>query len=232
MAFWYDGFMNYFEKYREFPLTYTLIVLNVLVFLLATVSPSLEEPLYVNGVLQGFYVVVRDEHYRLLTSIFMHSGGTHIVMNMLSLYMVGRMVERLFSKSAYLSLYFLTAFFGAYASIYMHLEGQAVGASGAIFGLFGALAGFVLVHRQRMQEQFMQFMKDFGIILLINLGIGIAFPSVDISAHVGGLLSGIIGGMLLAKSPKLLPVFIIVSFVLFYMIDQYIYTLYATSYIY
>jgi rhomboid protease GluP len=140
----------------------------------------------------------------------------HIVMNMLSLYMVGTMVERLFSPMAYLSIYFTAGLVGSFASMYIHTTGWAVGASGAIFGIFGALAGFAWIYRQTMREQFMHFMKNFGVILLINLGIGLVFPSIDMSAHVGGLIAGLVGGMMIATNPRYLWAYLFVTALLLY----------------
>jgi rhomboid protease GluP len=221
--------MNYIDKFKESPLTYGLMAVCVIVFFIPLLNSAWDEPLYLFGVLHGYSVVVLGEFYRLGTSIFMHADAMHIVMNMLSLYMVGTMVEKLFSKVAYLSIYFVSALFGSFASIYMHLGGQAVGASGAIFGLFGALAGFAFVHRNTMRKQFMSFMKNFGVILLINLVIGFAFPSIDVSAHVGGLLAGIVGGLVIAKKPQYIWAYLGVSATLLILFFNYISTLYATA---
>jgi rhomboid protease GluP len=171
---------------------------------------------------------MRGELYRLFPSIFLHADAMHIVMNMVSLYIVGTMVEKLFSKSAYLGIYFASALFGSFASIYMHLGGQAVGASGAIFGLFGALAGFAFVHRNTMRNQFISFMKNFGVILLLNLVIGFVFPSIDISAHVGGLVAGMVGGFMIAKSPQYLWAYLVLSLLLLWLSYGYLTGLYAS----
>ena len=218
--------MNNLEKFKDIPLTYTLMAVSILLFLISTISDALAQTMFVTGALHGYSVVIKGELYRLVSSIFLHSGGMHIIMNMLSLYMVGKMVERLFSKTAYLSLYFISAFVGSFASIYMHLDGVAVGASGAIFGLFGALAGFVFVHKNRMGAQFKAFMKDFGIILLINLGIGFAVPSIDVSAHVGGLVAGVVGGFVIAKNPKFIWGYVVTSLLLLVVVYNYLASVY------
>lgn len=210
------------KEFREYPLTYSLIIINIVIFLLPIVVPSLEESIYQEGALSGYWVVSEGELYRLVTSLFLHSGGMHIVMNMLSLYMVGRMIEKLFSKFAYVILYFTTAFFGSFASMLMHPNSWAVGASGAIFGLFGALAGFAFVHRNTMREQFMAFMKDFGVILLINLVIGFVIPSIDVSAHVGGLVAGMVGGFMIAQRAWFVWGYLTVSLLLLMLTFQYI----------
>ena len=219
--------MNYITKFKEYPLTYTLMTISIVAFLLGQLFVSIDEYFYYNGVLQGYSVVVKGELYRLVTSTFLHADGLHIIMNMLSLYIIGTMVEKLFTKSAYLTLYFITAFFGSFTSIYMHLNGQAVGASGAIFGLFGALAGFAFVHRVTMKAQFMAFMKNFGVILVINLVIGFVFPSIDVSAHVGGLVAGMIGGFIIAKNPRHIWLFLGGSMGLLWVSYEYLATLYA-----
>lgn len=188
---------------------------------------SWNEPFYQYGALNGYFVVAKGEWYRLLTSLFLHSGATHIVMNMLSLYIVGTMVERLFSASSYLGIYFISALFGSFVSIYVHPTGWAVGASGAIFGIFGALAGFAWLHRKTMQKQFMEFMRSFGLILVINFVIGIVFPSIDMSAHIGGLIAGMIGGFFVAKNPTYIWIYLSVSLVILIGFYNYLPALYA-----
>jgi len=219
--------MNYFNKFKAYPLTYSLMAISIVLFLLGQLSPTLNEYLYMNGVLHGYSVVVKGEWSRLFISIFLHSSAMHIVMNMLSLYMVGTVVEKIFSKRAYLGIYFVSALIGSFSSIYVHLGGQAVGASGAIFGLFGALAGFAFVHRITMREQFMSFIKDFGVILLINLVIGFVFPAIDVSAHVGGLVAGMVGGFMIAKNPKYLWAYVGIALVLVWLSYGYLPELYA-----
>ncbi len=222
--------MNNFEKFKEYSLTYTLIAISTVVFILGQLFTGLDEYFYYNGVLHGYSVLIKGELHRLFSSLFLHADMMHIMMNMLSLFMVGQMVEKLFSKSAYLSIYFIAGLFGSFSSIYMHPNGIAVGASGAIFGLFGALAGFAFVHRDTMQEQFMNFMKNFGLILVINLAIGLIFPRIDISAHVGGLLAGIVGGFMIAKNSKYLWIYLMVSLGLLWISSFYLIGLYAKVY--
>ena len=221
--------MNYTNKFKENPLTFGLMAISIIVFILGQIFASLDEYLYYNGVLHGYSVIVKGELYRLFTSTFLHADAMHILMNMVSLYIVGTMVEKLFSKTAYLGIYFTSAFFGSFTSIYMHLDGQAVGASGAIFGLFGALAGFAFVHRNTMRNQFISFMKNFGVILLINLAIGFIFPSIDVSAHVGGLVAGMIGGFVIAKQSTYIWAYFLVSILLLWLSHEYISTLYALA---
>ena len=196
--------------------------------MLSTLGVSWQNSIFEFSAIQGYRVVMEGELYRLLTSMFVHNDMLHITMNMLSIYMVGRMVERLFSPWAYLSLYFISGLFGSFAYMSLSLLGGAVGASGAIFGIFGALAGFAFVHRRTMQGEFMQFMRDFGIILVINFFIGVIFPSIAMSAHIGGLVAGIIGGIIVAKNAKYLSIFIVVSIGILVGVYNYLPSLYVS----
>jgi rhomboid protease GluP len=126
--------------------------------------------------------------------MFLHGGMTHILLNMISLYIVGRIAEELFSRGDYLLLYWVTGIVGAGVSVAMHPEGLSVGASGAIFGIFGAIAGYALAHRHALGDRFRRFMREFGTVLVLNLILGFSIPGIDMSAHIGGLIVGFVGG--------------------------------------
>lgn len=206
------------NRFQEAPLTYTLIVVCVALFGLSVWTGGSVESLPLKslvdlGALYGPFVVFKSEWWRLLSAMFLHGGMTHILMNMVSLYIVGRAVERYFAPQAYISLYLFSGLFGGMASLYMHPMSVGVGASGAIFGLFGALAGFFLAHRQQMASYTKAFMQDFGAILGLNLLLGVMVDSIDLSAHMGGLVVGLVGGYIIAKNPKWVWAFSAVSLV-------------------
>jgi rhomboid protease GluP len=192
----------------RYKLTYALIALNVIVYLFSAfyshdiVDMNLET-LVDMGALFGPYTVQQGEWWRLFTAMFLHGGMTHILMNMFSLYIVGRAAEMYFDTKSYLSIYLFSGLIGGLASLSIHPESVGIGASGAIFGVFGALAGFFLAHREKIRTHAKAFMKDFAIIIGINLVIGFSIPSVDVSAHIGGLFVGMLGGFLISKNPKL-----------------------------
>ena len=146
--------------------------------------------------------------------MFLHGGMTHLLMNMVSLYLVGRGAEMYFDTKSYLSIYFFSGIIGGLVSLYMHPASVGVGASGAIFGVFGALAGFFLAHRDSIASHSRAFMKDFSVIIIINLVIGFSIPSIDVSAHIGGLVIGFIGGFILSKDPKWISVYNILMILL------------------
>ncbi len=195
------------QEIVHYKLTYALILLNVLVYLIsAFFSHSLVdmnmETLVHMGALFGPYTVRQGEWWRVCSAMFLHGGMTHILMNMFSLYIVGRAAETYFDIKSYVSIYLFSGLIGGFASLSMHPQSVGVGASGAIFGLFGALAGFFLAHREKIHRHAQAFMKDFTLVIGMNLAIGFFIPAVDVSAHVGGLLVGMLGGFLLSKSPK------------------------------
>ncbi len=207
------------------------MLISIVLFIIPIISPQIEVPLYIAGALHGYEIFVEGQFYRFITSMFIHSGAMHIVMNVLSLYMIGQVLEKLFKPLTYLAIYFITGIIGSLLFLYINDDGQAVGASGAIFGMFGALAGFAWVHRKTMHDEFMRFMRSFGIILLINFALGLAIPEIAMSAHIGGLISGIISGIIMAKNPNYLWAYLVGSSIFIFLSYNYIASLYATSFL-
>lgn len=213
-----------FKKYR---ITYSIIILNLIVYIFSSLfSQDIIDmdiqTLVDMGALYGPLTVLKGEWWRLFTAMFLHAGMTHLLMNMFSLYLIGRGAEMYFDTKSYLSIYLFSGLLGGLASLYMHPVSVGIGASGAVFGVFGALAGFFLAHREKIQEHTKAFMKDFTIIIGINLVIGFSIPSVDVSAHVGGLLVGVIGGFALSKNPKWISVYSVTMVLLIIAISSYL----------
>ncbi|WP_456391618.1 rhomboid family intramembrane serine protease [Nitratifractor sp.] len=146
-------------------------------------------------------LVGQGEWWRLLSAMFLHGGMEHLALNMVSLFIVGRMMELYFSRSVYLLLYLLSGIVGFLVSMAVHPMTVSIGASGAIFGIFGAIGGLVLFHRRRLGERYRLFMREFGAVLGLNLIFGIVVPGIDMSAHIGGLSVGLVGGYLASKTP-------------------------------
>lgn len=218
-----------FKKYR---ITYSIIILNLIVYILSSffsqdIIDMDIQTLVDMGALYGPFTVLKGEWWRLFTAMFLHAGMTHLLMNMFSLYLIGRGAEMYFDTKSYLSIYLFSGLLGGLVSLYIHPVSVGIGASGAIFGVFGALAGFFLAHRERIQEHTKAFMKDFAIIIGINLVIGFSIPSVDVSAHAGGLLVGFIGGFVLSKNPKWILAYSIAMVLLMIAIGSYLPTQYV-----
>ena len=156
----------------------------------------------------GPAVVMGGQWWRLLSAMFLHGGMEHLALNMVSLFIVGRMMESYFGRAAYLAIYFASGMMGFLFSLFVHPVVVAIGASGAIFGLFGAIGGFALFHRRRLGERYRIFMKEFGAVLGLNLILGLVIPGIDMSAHVGGLVLGFVGGYLAIQSLRALLAFL------------------------
>jgi len=220
------------KDFRKYKITYTLIILNLIVYVVSAFLSrdiiDMDLEILVNmGALFGPYTVLHGEWWRLFTAIFLHSGMTHLLMNMFSLYLIGRGAEMYFEKKSYIIIYIISGLMGGLLSQYMHPTSVGIGASGAIFGVFGAIAGFFLAFREKIQEQSKAFMKDFGVIIVINLVLGFSIPTVDVSAHIAGLVIGFIGGFMVSKNPKWIWIYLFTMVLLMFGIASYIYGQYA-----
>ena len=195
------------SELQRYPITYGIIGINILLYIFSAffsqdIVDMDMQTLVDMGALYGPLTVLKGEWWRLFTAMFLHGGMTHILMNMFSLYLIGRGVEMYFDTRSYLIIYLFSGLLGGLASLYMHPNSVGIGASGAIFGVFGALAGFFLAHRDKIEAHSKAFMKDFSIVLGINLVLGLSIPSIDVSAHIGGLIIGLIGGFIISKNSK------------------------------
>ncbi len=145
--------------------------------------------------------------WRLVTAMFLHYGVIHVGMNMVCLYQVG-IVERMLGRAEYLALYFASGLVGGLASLASHPQTVSAGASGAVFGMFGAFAAVMIVRRKRIEPgAWKRTMRSLGTFFVLNLAVGLSVRSIDLAAHLGGLVAGLVGGLGLAKtaSPEARP---------------------------
>jgi membrane associated rhomboid family serine protease len=150
------------------------------------VVPSLEQ----NLVLPNFqYLQATNEWYRLFTVALTHAGLLHLGFNMYSLMVLGNPLEEAFGKNKLFIVFFVSLFTGSLASSYFaSVYSYSVGASGAIFGLFGALA----IVGKRIGAD----IRSIVVIIGINFAIGFAMGGVDWRAHLGGLIGGVVAAQL------------------------------------
>lgn len=139
------------------------------------------------------------EYYRLLTCMFLHAGILHLVCNMYSLYIVGNSVENLYGKWKYLLIYFISGISGSILSVAFNHNTISVGASGAIFGLLGALLYFGYYYRSYIGGSVRNSVIQ---VVVINLIIGFLVPGISNAAHIGGLIGGILSAMMLGVYDK------------------------------
>lgn len=180
--------------------TYALIAVNVAVFLATAVSGTTIGFGSGKSSLYGDFAayppaIANGEYYRMLTSMFLHYGLLHIVFNMYALMYVGPTLERLLGAVRFTGLYFVAGFGGSVLSyVAGSIVQQSAGASGAIFGLFGAF--FIVIRQQRLDP------RGIAGLIGINLVLGFLIPNVDIYAHLGGLASGAAVAAALVYPPR------------------------------
>ena len=168
------------------PVTWALIGINVVVFGLQELFPALRI-----GPRAAEYSALVDqgEWWRLLTAMFLHGGVLHLMFNMYALWLFGPVLERRFGSPSYAALYVAGGVSGG--MLFQLLgEGAAVGASGAIFGLLGAL--LAASYRQRHTRAGAAVFGQLGLLLAINLTLPLFLGNIAWQAHVGGLLAGIL----------------------------------------
>jgi rhomboid protease GluP len=186
-------------------ITLALIAINVLVFFAMLASGvSFTQPTALDvfnwGANYGPATVGEHQWWRLLTACFLHFGIIHIGFNMYVLYQIGPFIEIVFGRARYLVIYFIAGLFGSLVSVWIHPQAVSAGASGAIFGLYGAVFGFLLIKRRTLNPAATKSIaKSAGIFVLYNVIYGSMSGTTDLSAHFGGLVAGFLAGAALAR---------------------------------
>ncbi len=143
-------------------------------------------------------LVGQGQVWRIFTAMFLHYDILHIGLNMLSLYFVGSVVELFYGKWRYLTIYLVSGIIAGIVSYYFNTpDTLSVGASGAIFGAFGALGAFFIVNRRILGPAGNAMIGQWFFWLILNLFIGFSVSGIDIQDHIGGLISGLILGVVL-----------------------------------
>jgi len=143
---------------------------------------------------------VHGQWWRMLSSNFIHAGVIHIGFNMYILWVAGRRMERILGHTGFLITYLLSGLLGSVASLAFHAAHVTVGASGAIFGIYGALLGFLVRDRNSISRPvFLAIGKSTLIFLAYNLLFGLQVKNIDLSAHIGGLAGGFLCGLALSR---------------------------------
>ncbi len=144
---------------------------------------------------------LHGEWWRLFTSLFLHGSLLHLAFNMIALWQVGQLVERLFGSLRFIALYVVAGLCGSIASVMWNPHVNSVGASGAIFGIVGGLFAFMRRENSGMPPTVVNDLRGSLLpFLVFNLAAGFLYPHTDNAAHIGGLVGGWLAGHLLARS--------------------------------
>ena len=177
-------------------LVYVILVLNAIVLTVMEMQGGSTELAVLRwfGALERDLIVTAGEWWRLVTAMFIHIGVSHFLYNSLSLYIFGMRLERHFGRARFMMIYILTGIIGNIGQV-IFSDATAAGASGAIYGLMGA--ALALTQRTRKSVDGLNFMI---MIIFIAVGIaqGLATPGIGNAAHICGMLSGYVFGLILS----------------------------------
>lgn len=178
-------------------ITYILILINVLLYVIPIIYHKQ------NTVLTNFCIykdyITGGEYYRLITGTFLHANIIHLLFNMYALFVLGSQLESFVGKIKYIIIYFFSAITGSLLSMLFLKNGVSIGASGAIFGLMGALLYFGLHYRVYLGSVVKTNILP---IIILNLSMGFMLRGVDNWAHIGGLIGGLLINMALGVKYK------------------------------
>jgi membrane associated rhomboid family serine protease len=186
------------------PVTPALIAVNVLMFVIAAALGGgllVADPTVMIRLGTDYTpLTLGGQWWRLLTSTFLHFGLLHIALNMWALYVNGLVAERIFGSVRYLVIYIVAGLTGSVASLLWHPIVNGAGASGAIFGVLGALIAFFFVRKGGVPASVVNAQRaSAGAFVVYSLLNGARYGGIDNAAHVGGLAGGFIMGLILAR---------------------------------
>lgn len=181
--------------------TYVFIAVDILIFLLMTLSGGTQNSRNLIRFGANYApLVASGEYWRLFTANFIHIGIAHLLFNMFALFQLGAQVEAVYGRPRFLAIYLLSGLSGAIFS-YMLTQGLSAGASTSLFGLFGALVVYFYKHRELFGRMGQQQLVSLGVVLLINVIIGLSPGSnVDNWGHLGGFIGGLVLAWFLCPS--------------------------------
>ncbi len=200
-----EFFQRLIEATPRVWVTYTIVALNLLVYLAMSVSGV--NPLAPTGesvIPWGSNfgpLTISGEWWRLLSATFVHFGLMHLLLNMYAMFQTGLLVERLLGKVRFLLMYLFAGLSGSVASLVWNPVVNSAGASGAVFGVYGCLLAVVMRRRGEIPTSILTMHRNSTLIFIgYNLINGVAHAGIDNAAHIGGLLGGALAGFALTKS--------------------------------
>lgn len=179
--------------------TYIIMAINIVIFFLMEIMGDTEDALFMmeHGAIYPPYLLEQGQYWRLLSATCIHFGFSHLLNNMVILASAGQILERAMGKWKFLILYIIAGIGGSALSfgemVYSGEYAVAAGASGAIFGIIGALVWIVIVHKGKYETL---TGKGMVIMIVLCLYYGISTGNVDNWGHIGGLIMGFLLSMI------------------------------------
>lgn len=183
----------------------SLIVINVIVYFVLEAIGNTESGSFMlaHGAVFLPNIIYGHEYYRLLTAVFLHFGISHLVNNIIVLFVLGDNLERALGHVKYLIFYLLCGIGANICSVFVELQQNttavSAGASGAIFGVIGGLLYAVLVNKGRLEDL---STRQLGVMILLSLYHGFTSTGVNNVAHVSGLCIGVLLAVVMYRKPK------------------------------
>ena len=189
-------------SWRSVPTTTALVAVNVAAALVIVAVFGSSEDVGAL-VLAGANVkaaTLAGDWWRLVSSMFLHVGAVHLGLNMVGLWVLGRLVEQLYGPVRMFGLYMLSGIVGSAASVFFGGGATSAGASGAVLGLLGATVVELARHRRRHRQRGLDtLLANLLFLTVANVAIGFLYPVIDQAVHVAGLLAGAALGLLLSR---------------------------------
>jgi len=190
---------NFKQYTKYYPVVSTFIAIN-LIFYVLTILPGVGV-LVLNYGIQVNLLIQNGEWWRIFSAMFLHAGFLHVLFNMFSLYIFGPELEKIAGKARFITIYLLSGIVGNVATYLLNDSGYgSLGASGAIFGIFGAFGALVYYTRRTMP----MLRKLILPIIVISVIMTFIQPNVNVYAHLGGLVTGFILGLIYLHPKRIL----------------------------
>jgi len=191
---------------RSAPAVLVFVALNLIAFLIEILNGGWsDQTLYRLGSVEQYSILFLGQYWRLLTALFLHAGPVHLLFNLFALYILGVPLEKAIGPLRFCICY-LFAGVGSTAGVVLLTRlglthtSLLVGASGAIMGVVGAWAGFLLLNRQVPMAK--QRLTNILLIVLIQIAFDLSTPQVSMAAHMCGLFTGLVMGLILSPPAR------------------------------
>ncbi|AVK86385.1 rhomboid family intramembrane serine protease [Lysinibacillus sp. B2A1] len=190
---------NFKQYTKYYPVVSMFIAIN-LIFYVLTILPGIGV-LVLNYGIQVNFLIQNGEWWRIFSAMFLHAGFLHVLFNMFSLYIFGPELEKIAGKARFITIYLLSGIVGNMATYLLNDSSYgSLGASGAIFGIFGAFGALVYYTRRTMP----MLRKLILPIIVISVIMTFIQPNVNVYAHLGGLVTGFVLGLIYLHPKRIL----------------------------